>query len=417
MDQSARPRFQTVVVGEEPVAAPPPPFSPQTPSTFGVPTAQVLEPPPVSAMPSPAVLPTGSSFGVPVTPPPPPAASTPSQPPMPTVSTTVSSKRHFKLSYIVFVFPAILVILTIVLVRFAVMSMQSTPEVVPQEPSPTLIPATPAPTFAPVVRTKSYTHTKPGYSFKYAETLSLVECSDSVKLLLVYDKEQQDDICDDQTAGDIIVKANGKEIEVPVNDGAVRETILVAGISAIKEVAGYTTYVYFSIEDNYYLIEAQGEEAQVKLADILSTFELVDENPTKGWLTYTGSGISFLYPPTWKVTATTNDITVSRDEEVTDTASARIQITTNVKDAYLTASQALTSTRTLTGWAIPPSVDLRTINGSSAQILSGQYLANWRIFGVLWYKNRVVEVLWNDNLEKPETKNFEYILANFKFAY
>jgi hypothetical protein len=128
------------------------------------------------------------------------------------------------------------------------------------------------------------------------------------------------------------------------------------------------------------------------------------------------------YPQTWTLSATQDKdgkysarSEISRGEEQT-VNNLIIQTSNNVANAALTASEIISSTRTLSGWSKPPTIELKRLGGGDAQVIQGELSGKWRAYIVIWYKNTVIQMTWDDDVVQSQQQIFENILASFEFT-
>ena len=93
-----------------------------------------------------------------------------------------------------------------------------------------------------------------------------------------------------------------------------------------------------------------------------------------------------------------------------------LQTSSNVANAALTASEIVSSTRTLSGWSDPPKIELKKLGGGDAQVIQGELTGKWRAYVVIWYKNTVIQMTWDDDVGKGEQQVFDNMLASFEFT-
>lgn len=169
-----------------------------------------------------------------------------------------------------------------------------------------------------------------------------------------------------------------------------------------------------------YLDENVSEDELGKILE--SVVFLVDSSD---WKTYdnTTYGYKINYPPDWaESTAIIGKDGLSPKTDIGRNPADRslnnlvIQTSTNQANAALTASDIISSTRTLSGWSSPPKIELRKLGGGDAQIIQGELSGKWRAYVVIWYKNSVIQMTWDDTPGKPYQKYFEKMLETFEFT-
>jgi hypothetical protein len=341
----------------------------------------------------------------------------------------VEGKKDYSKNF-VFIIPAFLLVITVVLVGYGIdWYIGSRPKPTPAPiPIPTLVPATPTPTPEPIVEDKSYSNLDQGISFKYSENLSLLECENSIYLYNSNTFEGGDFNCNSQEGYAVLISF-GRDNFYPVisesPDYKISESvIIVAGVSAVRQEmvsdknGRYLIAATFSHNGNYFLIKIDKSEYGSEFNKLISSFSF-DIARTSDWIEYTNSYYSLKYPPNWILAASENGSGISRISKNADEKKLQnlvIDFSANVANANLSASEVISSTRNLSGWKKLPSLDIRNIGGGTAQILQGQLDNDWHTFVVIWHKNRLVQIIWFDNLDRENQEVFDNILSSFKFA-
>jgi len=343
----------------------------------------------------------------------------------------VQGKMNY-LSKFHFLIPATMLILTMVLTSIIVNGYIKTkvlPKPSPTPISPSLTPSTPAPTPQVKVENKKYANPRLAISFDYPSNLKLLECPTGV--IYLYEEVSSDENinCQSQDFYVVMIK-NASTNFYPVNSEIQKkeELIKIGGSDAVKETLSYPNpdsprqilfrqSLTFSNNNIYFLIQIKSESDQNVLNQILNSFKFI-EDITVSWQTHSNNFFSFKYPPTWTLTpsATGEGITrLSQNPADQTIHNLILEYSSSVKDVNLTALEVISSTRNLPDWSSPPTIDIRNIGGGTAQILQGKYGSSWHIFAVIWYKNHLVQIIWDDDLEKSTTEVFENILSSFKF--
>lgn len=145
---------------------------------------------------------------------------------------------------------------------------------------------------------------------------------------------------------------------------------------------------------------------------------------TSNWETFENSTFSYAikYPPTWDENTPSSDGKLGNKTEISKNAQDKslntlvIQTSSNLDNAALTASEIVSSTRTLSGWTNPPRIELKKLGGGDAQVIQGELSGKWRAYVVIWYKNSVVQMTWDDASTRPEQQVFESMLSSFEFT-
>lgn len=197
------------------------------------------------------------------------------------------------------------------------------------------------------------------------------------------------------------------------------EEVTVGGKKAVK----FSNIIYLTEEPNYQLsvfAENKAEEAEVqKIID--SIIFLVD---TSDWETFENTTFNYQikYPSGWTLSAPEKDGEFSEKTEISKNPSDKtvnnlvIQSSSGLQNAAFTASEIVSSTRTLSGWNGSPKIELKKLGGGDAQVISGELSGKWRVYVVIWYKNTVIQMTWDDATTKGDQQIFDNILASFEFT-
>lgn len=147
---------------------------------------------------------------------------------------------------------------------------------------------------------------------------------------------------------------------------------------------------------------------------------------TSDWVTFDNTSYNYKisYPPQWEEQTElaerdqrlSNKTEISKNPENKELNTLVIQTSANVSNAALTASEIISSTRTLSGWTSPPRIELKKLGGGDAQVIQGELSGKWRAYVVIWYKNTVIQMTWDDNTGQGEQKTFEAMLSSFEFT-
>ena len=331
---------------------------------------------------------------------------------------------------LLFLVPAIILVATIAI---AARLMNNKPvvreAVIPATPAPSLAPATPAPTLAP--RPKAFI--KPLFSFQYPPELSLLECTDnSMVYLFTPSAESTSDISEFcSNLPNVVVSVYYGTTKLPGESGEVVKTeeLEIDGVTASKRVLksgeSEITIVDFEFDSKFYKVKLTGSTFTDALNKVVETFKLKEEDPTKDWETFTNSGYYYKlkYPPEWKVITQISKeeelgpkLEIRKEESETKLHNLIIETQLGIKDVSLTASQTISSTKNLSGWKMSPTAEFRSVGGGNAELIQGQLNGNWSAFVVVWYRDILVQMTWNDNLSQDDQETFENILSTFEFT-
>ncbi len=333
--------------------------------------------------------------------------------------------RHFH-----FLIPASLLLIPIILGPYLaryILRLRPSPTPTPTQ-APVLIPSTPAPTPKPIVQNKLYHNLDLEFSFEYPENLFLVECGGAVYLFDVNTPSSSDNFCNNLEGTVISIKTAPSSFYLPLEeDSSIKieeQAISIAGVDAIERkiedinTKDYKIYVTFSKDGKtHFQVALISKLYQQEFDKLVKSFDFTGDL-TVNWQSYLSAeyGFSLKYPPDWRLSEPRSGSVEIRKTENSDLASLIIDASKNLSNANLTASEIISSTKTLSGWLKPPSVEIRNLGKGTAQILQGQFSGSWRVFVAIWYKNRLVQVIWNDSPDQPDTKNFDLILSSFTFT-
>jgi hypothetical protein len=358
----------------------------------------------------------------------------PPVPPAAPLSTTISNNsphhqaRWKKYSFII---PAVLLVLTIVIVGVVAQKYFS-PKLTPT-PTPTatpeLIQATPLPTPKVVVKAKTYVNTTLAFSFEYPGEFVLGECGKEIYVFGSVATESAT-LCESTASAAIKIYTQDTPLEIAEGEGRPDEEAIIIGerdgvrqdlvkgegtyISRAVVVKNNITYIFALIDDKY----------EKEFEDLIKTVEFIDDNPTAGWTTYRNAAFFYKleYPPEWIASQSAQTrlknpnldyIEISKNLEDKSKHSLVIETEKNVKNAQLKANDIVSSTRNLVGWKSQPTVDVRNIGGGTAQVMQGVFDNNWQVYVVIWYKNRITQITWKDTIGRELQKTIDLVLSSF----
>ena len=332
------------------------------------------------------------------------------------------SKKH--INKFLFLIPAVLLLAAIFLAAFLASRLSQTKKTPLSSPipTPTLIPSTPAPTPVPIIRNKSYQNQNHNFYFNYPETYRYFECQNTIK---IYSKDtlinEDEIICNNLPLGIVEITYATKPLEYQENpsDEISESLVKIDGLDEViaKTINKKIIYLNFDNQNIYYLIVLNSIEQKSLFDQILKSFKFI-EVVTDEWQTYTNTsvGFKFQYPPDWITTASANiNQILVKPEKTSSQSSLTIEAQGNIAEVELTASEVVNSTKNLPGWKKTPSVDIQSIDKGTAQILQGQLGSIWQIFAAIWYKNRLIQLIWQDSLDQANQQTFGNILSTFEF--
>jgi len=347
---------------------------------------------------------------------PPQPPQEPPQPPPPPMPTPVYNEPHkvHPLRALLFLIPAVLLVATIIIVarlsgnNYVVRE----PEAVPT-PTPLEAQATPVPTPTP----------HPMKVYQNDDMLLKMQIPDDYQVL----SEDENEVSIGRDNTELFVVRTDEFTNFDEEDET--EEITVGGKSAVSFTLSDEGSVPIKIvqttdEPRYefaLFLEDPGLEAEFNKI-LASIIFLVD---TSDWETFENTTESYQirYPPDWELTAPTDKngnyparIEISKDASDKEINNLVVHTSSNLTNAALTASEIVSSTRTLSGWSSPPSIKLQKLGGGDAQVIQGELSGKWRVYVVIWYKNTVIQMTWDDKVERGQEQTFENVLASFEFT-
>jgi hypothetical protein len=348
-----------------------------------------------------------------------PRAPVPETPPM-----SPPENSHHKggmVKKLLFLIPAVLLVATIFVVAQLSGNNYTSrnPELIPTA-TPTETPATPVPTETPMP-TKEYKNDDLLISMQIPddyEVLSEDETSISLgrggtELFVVRTDEFTNFDDEDETSETTVGGKEAVRLSLP-DDGSIPIEI----VQTIEESASAQDGPRYE-----FVMYVEDSELSAEFEKILnSVIFLVD---TTDWETFENTTYNYMisYPPSWTAKTALTDkgeitsrSTISKDPDEKNFNNLVIQTDSNVDNAAFTAGEIVSSTRTLSGWIGKPSIELRKLGGGDAQIIQGELTGKWRVYVVIWYKNTVIQMTWDDEVEKGEQQVFDNILSSFEFT-
>ena len=341
----------------------------------------------------------------------------PAQPPQfvqPPPSIPNSPHKSHKLRKLLFLIPAILLVATIFFVaKFSGNNYTvRQPEVI-ATPEPTETTPTPVPTPTP----------NPTKAYKSEELLIQMQIPEDYQIL----SEDENEVSMGRADTELFVVRTDEFANFDEEDETSETTIggKEAVMLMIPDEGSVPVKIVQTIDEPRYefVLFLENAELEVEFSKILeSVIFLVD---TSSWETFENSAYNYKikHPPEWEATTQLTDrgeptgrSEIVKNPEDKSINSLTILTNTNVDNAALTASEIISSTRTLSGWSSPPKFELRKLGGGDAQIIQGELTGKWRVYVVIWYKNIVIQMTWDDKVEQSEQQVFDNILSSFEFT-
>jgi len=329
---------------------------------------------------------------------------------------TVSKKKN-NIIYFEFVLLLIFLILVVVAsILGANYYINKNKPVPTPTPIATLIPATPVPTSIPVEKNKTYQSYNSGIKFEYLQSYLLTECSSD--FLKIFITNLDEDIIDPCLQADGNIEITKSQNEFVLDENYSEVTDLSINNFSFKKYKYETYYVLYSdleskIFDNFYKILIRDEDSNLAFEKIKQTIKFLNDNPTENWISYKNvvNNFGFLYPPSFNLNDTNeNEINLTNNE-----LNLVIKFENNLENAQLTATEIANSIKNLSGWKNIPQIDLRTINDATAQLIQGEKDNKWKIYVVIWHKNNIIQMAWEDGLNKANQEDFDLLFSTLGF--
>jgi hypothetical protein len=334
-------------------------------------------------------------------------------------------KNFSILSKFKFIIPALLIVGTIVLSAVLVKNyLQLNSLVVPSPtPAPTLIPATPQPTAKPL-EVKKYFNLDAGFSFNYPASFATLDCPTQGAVYVYNELSGSTTTSCTKPGNNIVVEidyAGSDFYQKQDSQDFQEQVILVADQSAIKQTSktsnSYLSTITFSNENTFYKIKINSEQNISSFETVYQSFAFIKDQ-LSDWKTYENNYYSIKYPPDWSISTTETGegvVKLSLNPDFSQLNTFRIDLSLGESNAQVTASEVISSTKTLSGWATTPSLNIKNLRKGTALILDGQFQAQWQSFIVIYYKNYFVQILWNDDIDQSRGEIFQNILSSFNF--
>lgn len=313
-----------------------------------------------------------------------------------------------------FLVPAVLVVATIFLVaRF------TGDKFTIREPAPV---PTALPTDAPIV--ENTPNPRPTETKKYTNKSMLIEMKVPKDYEILFEDESS--VSFGRDGKEILVVRTDEFTNYDEKDDAL--DVLVGGRDGVEftlkdESSSPVRIVQTTDTPKYeFVMYLDDSDLSVEFQKILDSVVFLVDAST--WKTFESSyGYKINYPEDWvEFTQTTaqglvsSTTRISKDEENNSLYSLVVKVSTNEENAALSASEIISSTRTLSGWTKPPKIELKKLGGGDAQIIQGELSGKWRGYVVVWYRNTIVQMVWDDSPQKPYQEVFEEMLSSFEFT-
>jgi len=391
-DRTKRPQFTTEVVEEDYSSSP-----------FSASQTQSVPEPPVNE----------------------PQAAIP-EPMIETAVVTSSGKKKFELPHIrnfMFIIPAAILVGTMLVVAYVtrtdfVVREPDTPSM--QATMPPL--ATPEPTPLPEIVMNTYS--TESYTFKYPDTFVLAEC-DSLVALFINEDQDVTSLCSDESYIMSLSEVSGVPDYLNNEELVATESATIAGEDnmtyEIKASGSNIIYLPFLLAEQDYIFTLKDITYRTTFLDIVTSFtSLIDM--TVDWNIYENAdmGYEIKYPEDWFLNenlSINNDqpstVTISKNNDDSRFQKLTIQALVDIENAPITATEAVSSTRSLAGWDETPTTELRSISDANAQVIKGYFEGVWNVYAIIWSKNDLYQMVWEDTANRGSELNFEQMLASF----
>lgn len=364
------------------------------------------------------------------------------QPPQPVVAENplqvsfpepnLKPKSQIKFPHInkfIFLIPAVVLVLVMFLASYFTRTDYVQRPLVTPMPIAEIAKETPSAT--PVAQNSLVSFTREKYSFSYPDKFKLYECSGDVYLSMLEEEVLLSEFCANPISNEAIVKVseNSSAFNTSELDILAQEDILVSGFTTkeyeYRGAEGSNLYVELEFKEEFYLFELFDPQYKNDFNKILGTFELIYDK-TENWQTFNNPqfAYSIQYPEDWILVAETDDqgnyetanFKISKSLE-SEMQSFDFRLTTSTQQsAASTASEIISSTRSLPGWKSKPISEFRNIGGANATVIKGIYENIWNAYAVIWYRSNVIEIVWQDTTAQEFQETFELMLASLKLS-
>lgn len=339
----------------------------------------------------------------------------------------IEPQKDHPMRKFMFLIPAILIVVAIVLATyFTRTDFVQRPAEETNTTATELPTATPTPTKEPEQSLISFISEK--YRFNYSRELTLYECGDGVYLSVITDASDLDFCGTPLSSGAAIkIRISNQSFNQSSVDVLSNEEVIVAGYKLdeieYRASEGSNIFAELPFREEYYLFELYDLKLLNEFNDILGTFELIYDK-TADWQFFENLefGYSLKYPNNWilKIDLDKEGEIVSPDfmlsrVDNTDLQTLDVRFNTGDQNAALTASKIISSSRSLSGWESTPISEFRSVGGASATVVKGDFKGIWNTYVVVWFRNTVVEMVWQDDLDLKYEEEFELILSSFEF--
>lgn len=381
--------------------------------------------------PTPAPTPSPAQPVAPIPSPNPPVPA-PQQPP----KQPNSPHREHPIKKLYFLIPAVIIVASI-----AIFAYFSRTDYVQREiPNPDIKQEIPTPSPAAVEDkpVKDLYFSTKSYSFSYPNTLSVYSCGDTVYISQTSTSDQDvelgvEHLCKNLSKAQVVALIEKKNQSVDETKYEIlgSEPLSVGGVDTekveYKADSGSNFYVQAEFEDNFYLFTLTNAEYETDFSNILGSMKFIPDL-TRDWESYDNStnGYILSYPKDWEIEQVytkdsdkkkkSPDIIIRKDPNEKTLQNLTIKVTSNSQNAPLLASDTISSTKYLLGWATTPTSEFRQIDGADAASIKGIFNGNWEVYTVVWFQNTVVEMTWVDGKDRAYDQVIEEILNNFKFT-
>lgn len=323
-------------------------------------------------------------------------------------------------SSLMFMVPAFLLLATIFLAGYFTNEyLQSiTPQVPASVPMATLIPEA-IPTPEAIIKSKLFFHPSLAFSFAYPENLALTDCGLDLYFFPAIQLETDArTICNDPKGVVLSLKTSRSNFyqKASVSEDVEEELVAVSGYDAILQKitpvgqTSFTKRLSFEGPDRFYLLSLT-DSAYEQVFEEIYTSLAFKVDVTKNWRGYeTGLGFSLKVPPEWQAVEQGSQLTI-RKFTAKDIPSIVFEVG---EQGNLTVAEFINSNKNLPGWKTQPKLDLRSIDGEIAQVIKGQLNGKWCSFVAVWYRGKLMQIAFTDEIAGDNEIVFEVMLATIE---